>query len=49
MSIVPRRHFGFSAPPRSPFSFIQTATTIAAFIVCLVALAGFFWHYGSVR
>ena len=35
--------------PSSTSRFIQSVTTIAALVVCVVILAGFFWHHGSAR
>ena len=40
-------HFRNSPPSKS--RFIETATTVAAFVVCLLFLAGFFLGHSAAR
>lgn len=35
--------------PSSTSRFIQSVTTIAALVVCVVALTGFYLHHGNAR
>ena len=35
--------------PSAKSRFIQTVTTIAAFFLCVVILAAFFWHGRTAR
>ena len=39
----------FRNSPSSASRFVQTVTTIAALVVCIVALVGFFLKHGSAR